>query len=318
MRKIRTGIYWFGIMIGISLLVWQLLEVVKTVRSNQLAVLSPGYLAAACFSLILLIYLQMLNWQQILHGLGSRLAMFELLRGYTLSLIPRYIPGSIWGFISRGEWLHQSFRVPYNVVTFSSVLEVLVTVVSSIMVIGFFFGVSNWMAAENRAYFLPLVLLLPILVWLLMDRFAHLPFKWKRENTQVRFAIKNIPIRYWLGCILIYLVQWVVLGVSILLVNAAFYPDTAGLLFFTPWNLNVATYAFSFAWLVGFAILFVPGGIGIRELILSSLIFSNLQIPFSQAVMIALFSRGLYFLAEIFWIALGLIIDMAVKRQRQA
>ncbi len=314
MRKIRRALYWLGLLVGISILVWQIAQMIATWGASRLPLLSPEFLVAAGLALILLIYLQMLNWQMILYGTGYPLGMLELIRGYTLSLIPRYIPGSVWGFISRGEWLNQTYQIPYQVVTFSSVLEVLVTVVSSLMVIGIFLGFSS----DGLTIPIPLhwflVILLPLFVWLLVDRFVDL-LRTRQAKHGAGADLKNIPLRVWLACILIYLLQWVILGISILWIEGAFYSIGDGITLLTPRNLNIATYAFSLAWLAGFLILFVPGGIGVREVILSSLIFSNFSIPLLQASLVSLLSRGIYFLAEITWIAIGLLLDFIAKRQ---
>lgn len=312
-RKTRKILYWFGLAIGAGLFAWQLVGVFQSLRSNALVVLSPAALVLAFAALILLIYMQMINWRQILLGSEYPLGMRDLVRGYTLSLLPRYIPGTVWGYISRGEWLYQRFRVPYSVVSFSSVLEVLVTVISSLMVIGYFLVLSNPLALAIRVVLIAAISLLPVLVWLLVGGFVKLRPQGKLRKFFSANPVKNIPIRNWLACILNFLGQWVLLGITVLLINGAFYPHWDGLMVISPWNLSIATYAFSLAWLAGFIILFVPGGIGVREVMLSMILASSLPVSYPQAVLVAVLSRGLYSIAEIFWILAGLFIDKSLK-----
>src|SRR5512133_3535823 len=121
MRKARKALYWFGLVLGVTLFAWQLIGVFRSLLTNTLPVRSIGSLVASWAALVILVYMQMMNWRLILSGSGHRLNMRGLVRGCTLSFLAGCIPGWVWGDISRGEWMQQTYQVPFNVINFSSI-----------------------------------------------------------------------------------------------------------------------------------------------------------------------------------------------------
>ena len=72
-------------------------------------------------------------------------------------------------------------------------------------------------------------------------------------------------------------------------------------------NLVDFTFLFGFAWLAGFLVVFVPSGLGIREVVLSNLLTSILGIPAVQASALSVTSRFVISLAELAWILVALL-----------
>jgi uncharacterized membrane protein YbhN (UPF0104 family) len=68
---------------------------------------------------------------------------------------------------------------------------------------------------------------------------------------------------------------------------------------------------FAAAWCVGFVVILVPAGFGVRESALTFMLAGTL--PLSDAINIALLARVWWVIAEGFWIFLGLLWFMRKK-----
>ena len=65
----------------------------------------------------------MAAWGAIMASQGVVLRPAAIVQGYLLSFLPRYIPGSVWGYLSRNEWLARYHGVGYGVATLTSFME---------------------------------------------------------------------------------------------------------------------------------------------------------------------------------------------------
>ncbi len=145
-------------------------------------------------------------------------------------------------------------------------------------------------------------LCIPVFVWILSERLVKIKdFKiWHKKFPN---PIIQIPLKTWVASHLIFFLQWLIYGyVTWLLIGVlkggAFFSDNI-----MPGILK-ATFAFTLAWLIGFLILFIPGGLGVRELILTVLLGQFFNITEDQCLLVAIGLRILYSLAEMVW-ALG-------------
>jgi uncharacterized membrane protein YbhN (UPF0104 family) len=114
--------------------------------------------------------------------------------------------------------------------------------------------------------------------------------------------IKTIPIikRTFLlfSSILIYSIMWLLAGLS-------FYILVITITEAVGWQMIPLTIGvFTFAWLVGFLTVFSPGGIGVREGVIVLLLGTLVSSPY--LMLIALFSRILWSLAEILFLVIFL------------
>jgi hypothetical protein len=66
-------------------------------------------------------------WFRLMAGVGAPLSWRHTLKGYTLSFLPRYIPGSIWGYLSRSEWFRDNAGIACAVSNAGSLVEILAT-----------------------------------------------------------------------------------------------------------------------------------------------------------------------------------------------
>jgi hypothetical protein len=233
--------------------------------------------------------------------LNVRLPWRQIVKGYTTTFLPRYIPGSIWAYLSRSQWLYQMYQIPYSLTNFSSIVEVIIAVITAGLAIGIYF--LSLAQGQFRSVLLITICLIPILVWLIA--------RWLSEKHTVQSimlskialnATFRIQILYWLLAIIFYMLSWFGYGSSLLLLLRAFdFPFAT--------NVLESTFIFSISWLVGFLIFIVPSGLGFRELSLSNLVVSRLGLLPTEASAIAVTCRFLISLAEVAWILIGHLLS---------
>jgi len=290
--RLRKWLYWIGLILGGGLFLYQIIAGILALARLDQQSIHAWMLLAALGAMLVVVLVQMINWQIILRGLDVRIPFLDISRGYVFSFLPRYIPGSVWGYLSRGEWLFQQHRIPHAVTNSASVLEILITFISGILVIGFTrMEAGGWAIARQAAF----SLVLPVAAWKAMVMAAGL---FSKKSTAAQ-AISRMGLLQWLAGILVYMGQWYLLGVATLLAARAF--STAGQVPCTDW-LPGTTFAFSLAWMTGFLILFVPGGLGVRELTLTGLLTLAILLPWEQSMLAATSLRVLYSLAESAWL----------------
>ncbi len=103
----------------------------------------------------------------------------------------------------------------------------------------------------------------------------------------------------------IFAINWILMGTMIAALLAVFV-DPAD--FWSIQTIWTATLTYCAAWLGGFLVLFVPAGMGVREVLLRLLLVQTLGISSEQALLIAMTARFFSLLSEGIWLAIGLFI----------
>lgn len=310
----RRVILSVGLGIGLVLFLRQMWAGFEAIQDYEFRLLRPAYLLAALALSILIYVFQMLAWALTMRYLGVALSLRQILRGFMLSFLPRYIPGSVWGYWSRSQWLEQSCGIDYTTSTLGSVLEALALIVTSLSLAGIYLctrltGIKRVGLAIASAGLLWLIWrVIPRLAALSIDRLAS---KLGRESAQSHSSRKEGPPHVWLAAIALHMALWVTYGGSILLISNGVLTTPSGDL------LGITVFS-SLSWLLGFAAIFVPAGIGIRELSLSAFLSAHSGLLPWQADLVAVTSRFEIVLAELVWLAVGLGLNVHRWRRYQS
>lgn len=282
-----------GLTIG-SLLFFR--EILRAKDVLAQSIYSPNkFLFLPAILLNTLAYLcQVLCWNMIMQYIGIQITFWQSIQSYSFTFLSRYIPGSVWGYLARHEWLRECYRISYIKSSLASVLEIILLVLSALFFstggIGFFLegprrvmaGVASWM--------------LLVLIWLGMPSLT----------ARIRHNLPAKRKRYWHKAVILSLMTLSLHGGTVYLTSFAIYPHSS-------LDLIGAIYTMNLSWLLGFAFIFVPAGIGIRETALSLLLANHFNFPARQASMIAVTVRSLLILAELEWIIIGLILRKRYK-----
>jgi glycosyltransferase 2 family protein len=286
-----------GLAAGLLLLVYQ------TIRGGQALWLNGAFtgrlwlLIPALVLLVAAFAVQILAWEVLLQAFNIRIPFRNLWQGYILTFLPRYIPGSVWGYLSRAEWLYQTYQIPHSLSNTISLHEFILAGLSSVLMV----AVSGWIQSSSAALTgIVACVVLPGSVYLLLMRLQSLEVLKKRlfhGNPRVNF-------KRWCLSLAILTLNWLFYAGALCLVAQSLLAnrfELSQVLFF-----RVAG-DFSLAWLIGFMMIIFPSGLGVREMVLSFLAASCFGVPLNLGNAIAVASRLLTSLAELSWVAAAFI-----------
>lgn len=226
----------------------------------------PGWLLLSAAFYLLGLLPAALFWRRVLRILGQDVGLLETLRAYYIGHLGKYVPGKAMVVVLR-TGLIRSHRVDTAVAAVSVFFETL-----TMMSVGAFLAAGILALRFRDQTFLCLVALglmtaagLPILppVFRRLARMARVG----RSDPSITAKIQNLGWRSLGEGVLAMTVCWVLLGASLWAVLQAIHPQPLPL--FDQFPLYVASV--SLAMVAGFLSL-IPGGAGVRELVLAQLI----------------------------------------------
>jgi glycosyltransferase 2 family protein len=237
-----------------------------------------GFLAVAGALLAVLAALlaTMQVWRVLLAALGSPLPIRAAARIMFIGQLGKYLPGSIWPVLAQME-LGTAHHVPRHRSATASVLTMLLSLftglLTALVTLPFVVGATPYLWAFLAAPVL-LVCLHPRVLNSVLARLLRLAKRPALEKPLTGGAIASALA--WAFA------SWVGYGLQLWLLATR-----VGLSYGS--GAVLATGAFAFAWCVGFLVIFVPVGTGIREVLLVALL--GPQIGTGAATAVALVSR---------------------------
>lgn len=199
----------------------------------------------------------------------------------SVSQLGKYLPGAIWHFVGR-YGMYRAKELKNTQAGQAMILEN-AWLISSAFIVGLVLSIPFLPTALNQHFAwlndglqVIILILLPI-VWFfslwLINRILH-------------FHPKN-SIRIYLSIIATSIMGWILIGASFYTLLPKGTTDL----------LRLALGGFAFSWAIGFITIFAPGGIGVRETILASLL--ALQFSPTEAIFYATIHRLIWVLCEI-------------------
>jgi hypothetical protein len=265
----------------------------------------PGLILAAGGVTMIAVFLGVVGWWQTLRGCGQRLSWWEAMHIHLYSNLAKYLPGYAWQLLGKA-YLTRQAGVPAYVVGLSMSLELfqLVTTGAWVMVIFSSGGLESqpgmYLGWLDATYVLPVQRILFVILTLVLVGWpgvaAHFVRRWLPEGVGLPFDTLHMVI-----ATAAILVGWLLFGVSFWMLSVALEQMPFDLL-----PLYVFTLAASF--LIGLAILVVPGSIGIREGVMVWLLGPVTGIPL--AVVIAALARLVLTSSEL----LSVLIYIGIRR----
>jgi hypothetical protein len=264
------------------LFLWQLAIAAANLRQRAVLVAAPEWLAAAVALIAAAYLIQLGGWLLAMRFLRCALTFGGSYAGYYLSFLPRYIPGTVWGYLGRSEWLARSHGIGYRRSSIGSLLEA-GSFVATALVIGALVYLQppwEWIAALALAVG-------AAAAWPLLARTGGVLPAGKQ------WAL--IPIAYFA-----YFCYWVVQGLGLSAICRA-----VGVGQGVPLVQLVA--ASAVGWSAGFLMLFVPAGFGVRELSLTYLLTTEAGMAPGDANLVAVLSRVCMIGVELLMLATALL-----------
>lgn len=310
LKQLRRPLHIIGIVAGGIFFALQVIRAVQGVIENPGTFEFGHYLIYAFLVFCSVRGLQIITWREILKGLGACLDLRPVLLNYSLTFLPRYIPGTVWGYLSRAEWLNKDFGIPYSVANYTSVIEAGMVLLSFAQLAILFFALNVY-EGILRLVLIVLFFLSFFASWWLYSRFHQSQvFVWMLEKLNVASINQPITLKSWVLALVLYLFAWLGFGLSTMAIVAAFSTGSPG-------DLMDFTYVYGLSWVTGFLVFFVPTGIGVREVAFSELAVSMLGLSSSTASLLAVLTRALILLGEITWV-LGTLLVRLGRKNAQA
>jgi uncharacterized membrane protein YbhN (UPF0104 family) len=256
-----------------------------------------GWLAAAGALYLLGLAFSAVYWQRLLVQVGQRPAWPAVVRAYYIGHLGKYIPGKAWALLLRSD-LARGPGVSAGYAALTAFYEVLTTMAAGALLAAGLLALllpdssvviadRMWhsvlapsapeLALHSRWPFvlLALGLFVPIALPLLpplFNRVAHrlsLPFREKDAAPLARVEARALP-----EGLLLTMVGWALLGASTWAALRATAPEL-------PWTWELwgrVTAFMGIAYVMGFAALIMPGGLGVRELFLTLFLAPELMV----------------------------------------
>lgn len=258
-----------------------------------------GWVAAAVGVAIVGTAGMSLVWRHIIVALGGHATRREVFVWYQIGNLGKYLPGGLWPLVGRSELGARaglSRPVAYNSVALSMGATYLCAIIVCAVLLPFVAA----MEIHVRAYALVFVLipvagaaLHPCVLGPVL-RLAERLFGAGEEPivppwpTSVRLVMRHSP-------------PWLAYGVATWLVAFAFVPEVP---------VVPIVFAGILSWVIGFLVIVVPGGLGIREAAFVGI--AGLSISFETAAVVAVASRLVFMCSDV----LGASVALPLARRR--
>lgn len=289
----RDLLYKLGIILGGGLFAYQVFLALGGLYTKNLPYQQWFGLLLGVVFVALALGVQIFVWKNLMGLFGVTMTYTSAIQGYALPFLARYIPGSVWGYIGRNEWLLKNYNTIYTVSNLASVFEILIGITTclAIVVSGYvFFLTKDWLVA-----IVSLVVVGVALIALLKLSFGYaVNFFLPAQARKTRWGS-------WFSFMAWYLLLWLSYGLLCYVVALFFMSNS---------SITVLEHAsvFALAWLIGFVVLFVPAGLGVRELTMSALLAYFFYVNASDANMLSVTTRLAITFAEVVWVMCALAI----------
>jgi uncharacterized membrane protein YbhN (UPF0104 family) len=269
----------------------------SSVRSS-LSDAEPAWLVLAVVCAALGMLAVALPWKRALRIVGIEAGFGACITWYFVGEIGKYVPGGIWPVVGRAELARRGGHPRSG--AYASVALSLGALYLSDMVLVALLLPLRFVDDSSSLWVL---LLLPVGLALL----HHRPLTWMVELAEKAMKRKlDVRIPPWsesLKLIACYLPAWALIGTATWCVARAFDPNVS-------W-LTIAPAAM-LSWVVGFVLVPVPGGVGVREAAFVALVGG--AVPSGVRATVSVVARLVFMLVD----ALGAVIGGAVVRRHDA
>lgn len=235
-----------------------------------------------------------LPWRRALRLMGGDASRRQILTWYFPGQLGKYVPGAIWPLVGRGELAVRggvTRPAAYGSVALSLVLTYLAATLTAIVLLPL-----ALLAGDTDGTTLLVLAILPFGLAML-----HPAVLQRVVAIAERVLSKEVglPVPAWgdtVRLLLLHVPAWFLIATATCLVTRAFDPSPA---------YGQVAFAAVLSWIIGFIIVPVPGGIGVREAAFAA---AATSLPDDVAATVAIMARLCFILADL--IGAGLIVAL--------
>lgn len=247
----------------------------------------------------------MLAWRSALASLGSTLPIPAAARVYFLGQLGKYVPGSVWPVLAQAE-MAKVYGVSRTRAGVASLVHMLAS-----LIVGCIFSAVCLLATSSTGFMqywwlIPVAIGgLVVLIPGIFSRVLVLVAKTLRRPVEHGDIVVRGSSLLAAGCW--FLLMWIAFGAHFVLLGASFINE--------PREVVVLAGAFSLAWVVGFVVVFVPAGAGVREATLVLVLTPVMTAP--AALGIALVSRFVMLMGDAIVAGASVVAERAHEGSQQ-
>jgi len=240
--------------------------------------------------------IEILNWKSLLKMSKAKISFYNAGKSWLLSNLAKYVPGTIWIPLSRSYLIKQS-NISYVKAIVAWLFELYFHLASSAFLFCLYFLFLSKNTGESIILFticclLTLIPLLKNYLFGFLNVVVTKIFFLKRyihKFKNIKAYIKSISSKMLFLLFFRTMPIWIIGGVWIFILTYSVIGQSLSVLQFI--------YIWSFSWFIGQIIIFVPGGLGVREGVMVNLL-NNIGIAVPSAMLIALLSRFQFVLLD--------------------
>lgn len=301
-NSLRNIFRWIGYILGVSVLLYQIFVSLHNIYNRHVVINIPVLVIALIMAFFSL-GVQMLAWKSIMALLGIKLGYIEIIEGYIPSFLPRYLPGTIWGYLSRSEWLYHKFGISYKCSNIGSFFEILISLLSNIIVVGISFSPSPLGDIIMSGVIL-CIALFGLLA--LFGRYTQ-RWTWLKQNWPP-FNLSSFNL--WMISIILFIFTWIFNGLGLgFVIKGVIGTDIKFKVL--QWVQLFGIYSLS--WLMGFLMFFAPAGLGFRELTMTFMVSTFVPLSLESSGTISVISRLIILMSEFLWLLGSIFIKRTLR-----
>jgi uncharacterized membrane protein YbhN (UPF0104 family) len=214
---------------------------------------SPGWLVMAVVLAVVGMLAIAIPWRRAIQLLGDDLPTSQVIRRYFVGEIGKYVPGGVWPILGRGE-LAARWGIRRTAAYSSVLLSLLALYLAAMFVV--VTGLPALLSGDDGTGPIVVLLLLPLGLLALHPRVLGGAIGVVERVTHRQVDLTIPAWRSSVALVVRYVPAWLAIGGATWAVARSLDPS-AGV-------VEVGTAA-TLSWLVGFVLVPVPGGVGVRE-----------------------------------------------------
>jgi uncharacterized membrane protein YbhN (UPF0104 family) len=271
----------------------------------DLAKLAGYDVAGAALCVIAGLGCMLLAWRALLADLGSALPLPAAIRVMFIGQLGKYVPGAVWALAAQVE-LARDYEIPRRRSATASLVGMATTLVVGLVAAGVMLPLTSASAVRHYWWVLAITPLAVACLYPPVIKFGlDLVLKAARRPP----LEKSVSVGGMARALAWTTLGWLFYGAHAWLLISEFAGHGAHVL-----ALSLGGYAL--AWSVGFLIIFIPGGIGAREIALIAVLAPVMSS--ASALVVALASRVVMTVGDLVWAGVGLAIGRAQSRAAKA
>lgn len=198
---------------------------------------------------------------------GQRISFYEAAFIWNKANIMKYIPGNIFQYVARNE-IAEVKGISHITVAFATMLDVIINLMGVLLVASIFYWQGLWKGIEFIRQYVKFQLVFLILILTII-----IIYFFRRQIGKALNKIRELTIKQFFKCLLsgLFYSLWAVCASVIFLLVLICILDAN----LSKQSLPVIAGAFLLSWIIGFILPGVPGGIGVREVVITMLLYSN-------------------------------------------